>query len=81
MRCLAMSPRRRGESWPKLWGVSEELVTALVAGRAVSSGVAGVTSCAGGGVSPGVGVDVDALPQRKDMEKDAWGETKQKLLG
>ena len=69
MRCLAMSPRRRGERWPKLWGVSEELVTALVAGRAVSSGVAGVTSWTGGGVSPGVGVDVDALPQRKDMEK------------
>ena len=73
MRRLAMS-RRRGERQPKTCGVSA--VCVRVAGRAVSSGEAGVTSCAGGGFSPGVGVGEDAFPQKKDMEKGVRGEAK-----
>ena len=68
MRSRAMSRRREGEgrTW-KSCGVSEALVSCLVAGLPVSSGVGAVTSGWGGGVSAGVGVGVDAFPHRKDM--------------
>ena len=67
MRSLAMSRSPLGGSSRKLCVDSETLVCCLVAGLLDVPGVAGTTSGAGGGVSAGVGVGVDAFPQKNDM--------------
>ena len=73
MRSLAMSRSPFGGSWRKWCAVSDVLVCRRVAGRLASSGVAGFVSAVGECVSAGLGSGVDALPQKKDMERECRG--------
>ena len=76
-RAMSLSPF--GGSCRKSCGVSDVFVCCLVDGLDASSGVAGVTSGAGG---VGVGVGVAALPQKNDMqEKKGQGLSKQQSYG